>query len=205
MGADFDYRIYRHNHRDDICKAFKAACEEAAHSDGYEYPGSIAAMTGIERFDDRRFVTEDAAVEHLESAHSKWSDALAVSFLLPNKRSVSDQRRLALAKLKVSKALKAEQTLHRKLVNAFWARKSEFIGCRSCKSRLSTKHLGKMLSSICVPKCPVCYSSLLSKTFQDRLSKATEKRLTADKAAIVAGVPTTITETGWVVGGWCSS
>lgn len=50
--------------------------------------------------------------------------------------------------------------------------KAEFIGCKNCGSKLAKKYI-KVYGKTC--KCPLCGSSLFSKTAQERIQKASEK------------------------------
>lgn len=50
--------------------------------------------------------------------------------------------------------------------------KAEFIGCKNCGSKLAKKYI-KVYGKAC--KCPLCGSSLFSKTAQERIQKASEK------------------------------
>lgn len=50
--------------------------------------------------------------------------------------------------------------------------KAEFIGCKTCGSKLAKKYI-KVYGKTC--KCPLCGSSLFSKTAQERIQKASEK------------------------------
>lgn len=50
--------------------------------------------------------------------------------------------------------------------------KAEFIGCKNCGSKLAKKYI-KVYGKTC--KCPLCGSSLFSKTAQERIQKALEK------------------------------
>lgn len=50
--------------------------------------------------------------------------------------------------------------------------KAEFIGCKTCGSKLAKKYI-KVYGKTC--KCPLCGGSLFSKTAQERIQKASEK------------------------------
>lgn len=50
--------------------------------------------------------------------------------------------------------------------------KAEFIGCKNCGSKLAKKYI-KVYGKTC--KCPLCGSSLFSKTAQERIQKASER------------------------------
>lgn len=50
--------------------------------------------------------------------------------------------------------------------------KAEFIGCKGCGSKLAKKYI-KVYGKVC--NCPLCKSSLFSKTAQERIQKASEK------------------------------
>lgn len=50
--------------------------------------------------------------------------------------------------------------------------KAEFIGCKGCGSKLAKKYI-QVRGKVC--NCPLCKSSLFSKTAQERIQKASEK------------------------------
>ncbi len=58
----------------------------------------------------------------------------------------------------------------------FWNRKSEFVGCKECGSKLRVSLLKKT-------NCPLCGRNLLSETDTDRLMKAHDKIVEAQKKA----------------------
>lgn len=50
--------------------------------------------------------------------------------------------------------------------------KAEFIGCKGCGSKFAKKYI-QVYGKVC--NCPLCKSSLFSKTAQERIQKASEK------------------------------
>jgi len=134
--------------------------------------------------------------------HEKRDPAVAVSFFLTKKSTEGDAKRMAAAD-KANKARKDYFDLHERLCQAFAARKSAYIGCHVCGSKLSRMHL-------CTPTaistvCPLCKTSLISKTDQARLAKAEEKQRAAERAYQDSRKPKPGECLGWIVGGWAAS
>lgn len=203
MGAELSSRVFEDQPRKQLQKLFAQECEEARFESGHGgYTGTIAEMNGIAKFVDRGFASEEEAEEYLADRHNKWDDAMAVSFFLPAEPTKRDEKAKAQAKLKAQKALRALQELQRKLRDAFKARKSAFVGCSQCKSRLATSHIK---ADFVDPSCPVCHASLYSKTDQARLEKAKAKASEAEKALREAHNARPSKKKAWLVGGWCSS
>lgn len=196
MGATTDYRVYETNDRSKIKSAFADACEQARYEDGHDYPGTIACFSGIGAWHDKQFATASAAKEYLIEQHSKWSDALAVSFFLPVEPTKRDKEKLERAKQSVRSWEARHHDAFVKIAAAFAARKSGTVGCSNCGSRVAREFLKGT-------NCPVCNASLLSETDTKRLEKIKERVKRAREALTEVSKPKASTNIGWVVGGWC--
>lgn len=108
----------------------------------------------------------EEAEEEVKKQDRGWYDCLAVRYREnePTKSSKSTQN----ASERVNEAQKAYNSLKIKVESDFATCKSEFIGCKSCGSKLNRKLLK-------TPACPLCGQSLLSPTALDRLEKAKER------------------------------
>ena len=80
MGANLDYRVYKTNDRKDIEKRFAEAVRADRFENGNSYSGGVGMLNFIDHWIDKRFVTEDEAVDYIDDKHKKWDPAMAVSF-----------------------------------------------------------------------------------------------------------------------------
>lgn len=64
----------------------------------------------------------------------------------------------------------------------FAARKSKFIGCPTCGSKLNNEYLtGNLRRGGLTPKCPLCHTELWSETVKTRLKRMDQKIKEAEK------------------------
>jgi hypothetical protein len=205
MGAHSSYLTYKDSDRAKVEKRFVADQKDAVHEDGAgPYSGTIATMRGgIGQWYDKKFPTEDAAVEFLLENHQKWEPAVAVSFLLPKAPTETQKKRIEEAQTRIKDAETHSNDLNKKIREAFKARTSKFLGCSSCGSKLNHEKI-VALTQYSRIACPLCQTSLLSETDQSRIAAAKAKVEDRQKALAELQKPDTGTEYGWVVGGWAA-
>ena len=88
MGASTDYRVFNYNDKSKIKSEWDAEVEQSKREDGYSYSGQIGMLGSIGGWKNLKFSTQEQAGDALFELHDKWSDALAVSFLLEAKKDV---------------------------------------------------------------------------------------------------------------------
>jgi hypothetical protein len=206
MGAHSSYLTYKDSDREKVKKAFLADQQEAVYEDGAgPYSGTIATMRGgIGQWYDKKFPAEDAAVDFMLEMHQKWDPAVAVSYLLPKAPTETQKKRIEEARTRIKDAQDHANELHKKLRETFKARTSKFLGCATCGSKLNHEKI-VALTQYSRIACPLCQTSLLSETDQNRIAAAKTKVEERQKALAELQKPDTGTEYGWVVGGWAAS
>jgi len=188
MGAAFCCLTYNFSHKEEVKTAFDFDVQRSLTQSGSEYSGEIGMLQKISAWKDLRLATQEEAEKFIENNHEKWDGAMAVSFHIPNKYKSKEDA-------KAQKLYLAYQNLVREINKRFLERKSLFIGCKHCKSRISMKFVSSTT-------CPLCSGSFLSDTDKKRIEKAEAKYRIANDAAKVASKSEDI---GWAVGGWASS
>ena len=117
--------------------------------------------------------TYDEAVEYIRTHDSGRYDQLAVMYrepLAPGKKELELKARVQ----------KAQERLQReKTANRLEGLKSEYVGCKSCGSKLSREH---MLKKARGNFCPVCGADLRSPTVQKTIINAEKTYKNAVKA-----------------------
>jgi len=212
MGGSLDTRVYATNNRAEIERRFSAAIDQAGHESGHGgYTGTIAEMSGIAQFVEEVFDSALDAERYICDEHCKWDDAMAVPFRIHGAPTAAAMARYTKKQetlcAKQRKVQDDQQALVAKIHAAFRAGKSALVGCKGCGSRLSRTHIAsKANARVASLNCPVCNSTLLSKTDQGRLEKLQAKHDAARKALRALQSPHgRETGIGYVVGGICSS
>lgn len=205
MGAHDSYITYKDSDREKVKQAFLADQKDAIHEDGAgPYSGTIATMRGgIGQWYDKKFPTQQEAVDFMLEQHQKWEPAVAVSYLLPKAPTDAQKKRIEEAQARIKDAETHSSELNKKLRETFKARTSKFLGCATCGSKLNHEKLVALTQHTRII-CPLCQTSLLSETDQSRLAAAKLKVEERQKALAELQKPTTGTEYGWVVGGWAA-
>jgi len=205
VGAHSSYVTYKDSDREKVKKSFLADQKEAVYEDGAgPYSGTIATMRGgISQWYDKKFATEQEAVDFMLDQHEKWGPAVAVSYLLPQAPGDAQKKRIEEARTRIKDAEDHSSELNKKLRETFKARTSKFLGCASCGSKLNHEKLVALTQYTRII-CPLCQTSLLSETDQNRLAAAKLKVEERQKALAELQKPDTGTECGWVVGGWAA-
>jgi len=195
MGACLSYRTYKESARDKVAKAFDYDVSRSRSEDGSSYSGEIGMLLGIAAWKDLRLTTEQDAIDYISKHHDKWDGAMAVSFRLPDPKKDKAYR---MAEVNAQEVYESVQALVRQINEQFQNRKSLFIGCKKCKSRINMKYVRGT-------HCPLCSESFLSATIRKRIEKAEAKYREVQQKVKDAQDEMAGNETGWVVGGWCSS
>lgn len=210
MGASGYYITVNVDDKKKVQERWDGAYEEDAYESGQgAYAGNATTMGKvIARFYDKKFDSENEAIDFLHETHRKWSPPIAVSFKLPiepgkrwqaKKDKAHNKRNVASDKLKLAQ---------RAIRQAFIDRKSKFVGCKNCGSKLSHEHMTLNMKRFpagnSIPDCPVCKASLLSNTDQNKLAKLKEKLDKAEEEYRAASRPPVGKKIGWVVGGWAA-
>jgi hypothetical protein len=205
MGAHDCLTVFKTDSEAKVRKGWALMQEDAAEEDGHgSYSGTCATMRGKPRFHDKKLAGEDAARDFVLENHDKWDAAIAVSFYLaakPGQRKIAAIKR---ANDKLNSACNALAALKVTLTDDLLNRKSAFISCRKCLSKLSREHLsasrGRSHS-----ECPLCYGSLLSATALKRIATAEAKSNQLREARNEAHKDEPSKKLGWLVGGWAAS
>ena len=145
--------------------------EYAAMEDWQEGCGGLGA--------DIRWLENIPICENSEEAEKKiqkldsgWYDQLAVRYY--TNEPIKNTKSIDKAKEAYKNAKEAEQMLRIKINRAFLNRKSDFVGCKGCGSKIRLSYLRG-------PVCPVCAGNLLSDTDNSRLENAKQRVITADR------------------------
>jgi len=175
--------------------------DDRAETGGGAYAGNATTMHGPVWFEDRKFASYNRAVDFVLDNHQKWTGPIACSYAIayaPTDRELAKRQKL-------SDAVRASQQkladMRQKMTKDFYERKSRFVGCQECKSRISIDYMQKKKHSL---SCPVCGHSFISKTNQDKLTAADIKVAKANDRLALANKPRPSKEFGWVVGGWAA-
>ena len=106
------------------------------------------------------------------------------------------------AKKRYNKAEAKANNVEDQIRNQFFQRKSQFISCKECKSKLNRNHLSSIF-------CPLCNASLFSDTNINRIktlkSKVAEAINHLQNMTRRAASENRSGKIGYVVGGLCSS
>lgn len=218
MGAHSYTITYRLESRTDVHEAWQRQVEEDRYESGSgSYAGNATTMNGSIIWRNYLLSSEDDAIEKVLDLHEKWSGPIACSFYLPSEHSVSQKKKIEKIEASFEVATNRKFVYMQKVVQNFLSRKTAFVGCKGCGSKLSMKHMEEevrrngLLSRTYysymypkLPKCPLCKHSLASQTHVDRietLSGAIEK---INDDLIEASKPPVSKKVGWVVGGWAA-
>lgn len=216
MGAH-DYTVtYTFYDKSKVKSSWGSLCEEDAYDSGSgAYAGNATTMGKNPQFYDKAFDSEAEAYQWVMDNHRKRGQPYACSFYLPKETSTAKQKRIDKAKEKLNAAKRKKLDWMNAEIDSFASRKSAFIGCKCCGSKLSrdwmSKEWTKGRQSIyywgfpAMPTCPICKESLLSETAKGRLERLNQKVLEAEGALKKAEAPEPSKKLGWVVGGWAAS
>ena len=152
----------------------QAECDHLAAMDDWEEgcSGLNADIRWLER--EPICNSYEEAEERIGQLDKGWYDQLAVRYYEAKDGVKKQSKAYENAVQMLTNANQAQQDLKVKIREAFFNRKSEFVGCKQCGSKLSIKYLSKT-------NCPLCGRNLLSETDTDRLMKADQRRLEAQK------------------------
>ena len=121
--------------------------------------------------------SESEAEGKIKALDKGWYDCLAVRYYHSKNNGPVSSAALTNACETVNKAQKDYNTLKDTARAEFFNRKSEFVGCKNCGSKLSLIELKRLEKT----NCPLCGGNLLSPTITDRLMKAHDKIVKAQK------------------------
>lgn len=218
MGAH-DYTItYMFDSRMDVRDAWDRQVEQ----DGYEsgsgsYAGNATTMRGSISWKNLLLPSESDAVEKVLELHEKWSGPIACSFYRPAEPSISQKKKVEKLKNALHKAKNRKFAYMQKVVQSFLSRKTLFVGCKECGSKLSLKHMEQRVRSTALlghtlvhnypklPKCPVCEHDLISHTHNERVKSLDDTVKKIQNQLLEARKPPASKDIGWVVGGWAAS
>lgn len=213
---------YEFSSREKVSSAWASLCEEDAYESGSgAYAGNATTMGRNVRFYDKLFSSEEEAYEWVISNHRKWGDPYACSFYLPKASGERAKIKIQWLQEKLIQEEKEKVDWINDEVQTFLERSTQFVGCKSCGSKLSRKHFsssrftslgkqrvyssgGRLTSYGKLPECPLCSHSLLSNSASAKLVKLNERVEKAKKALEEAQKPSPSKEIGWVVGGWAA-
>lgn len=210
MGASGYYITVKAEDKKKVQEHWDSTYEEDAYESGQgAYAGNATTMGKvIARFYDKKFDTENEAVDFLHKTHNKWSPPIAVSFRLPAEPSKRWEAKKNKAQHKRNVASDKLKLAQKAIRQAFIERRSKFVGCKNCGSKLSHDHMvldmNRFPSQVRTPDCPVCKASLISKTDQGKLDKLQEKLNKAQEEYRIACQLPVGKKIGWVVGGWAA-
>jgi len=195
--------------KDKVIKAFqyKRSIDRANNGTQQGYSGDFQTIPDV-KIHDKIFESYNEAHEYCLEHSKKWEYAIAVKYRdfskLEKNVTFKEVIEKKLEELKLR--LKTETELLEKinlknqegLINAV----SKTIGCKKCESKINRKFINKNSLS-----CPVCRTTLLSKTAIDQLeNKRTKiqevtKKIEEEKKAI-NNKNKDLSEVRWLVAGW---
>lgn len=114
--------------------------------------------------------SEDSAMEYINEVDSHWYDQLAVRYTeisIPK-----ESKKYSDMVAKKNELMATYQQLNNTV--AFKDFKSEYVGCKTCGSKLSTKYMR-------TNKCPLCGGEMRSQTTLDKLARLQAKIKELDK------------------------
>jgi hypothetical protein len=201
MGASLDSRTYLTDDKKIITSKWDADVEHSQSMNGCSYSGAIGMLTGLIVFIRiEPLASHDEAIEYIAENHRKFEGPMAVPFKIQGKKAVPTYVKNAITKYEKAKTNKRES--EDKVRQDFYNAKSQFVGCKKCKSKLSRSFLKTTF-------CPICNQNLLSTTSLQRIEKTKQKvqdTCTAlEKARTKARQQNYTGKIGYVVGGICSS
>jgi len=201
MGASFDSRTYFTDDKKVIQSKWDADVEHSQYMDGCSYSGSISMLYGYIDFVRRGpFDSQEQASDYISENACKWDGPMAVPFKIQGGKAVPSYVKKATEKYQAAELKKEE--LRITIGEDFYNAKSQFVGCKKCKSKLSRSFLKSTF-------CPICNQTLLSTTSLQRIEKAknrvNEMYANLDKARFKAREQNCTGKIGYVVGGICSS
>lgn len=182
MGHAINYIIVDRNA--DRATVIADICEEVEHSawqEGGSYNGTL--KKGSHWHEGTVYDSEEDAREAISRFDNGWYDDYAVLFRDTSALESAATKRIAgqIAKTKEKKRDYIE-------ANHVTGRKSAFIGCSCCGSKLSREHLKR-------DACPLCGADLRSETVCSRIEGFNEKlqelesRLTDEKKKLAKKAP----------------
>jgi len=222
MGAHSYTVTYQFSSSTKVSQAWKSLYEhDACESGSGAYAGNATTMGERVNFYNKLFSSEEEACEWVLNNHQKWGNPYACSFYLPKVSGERAKTKIFRAKEKLMQEKKKKMEWINNEVKTFLEKTSEFVGCKGCGSKLNRKQLAKSKftslgnyhtygdehSSVSfgrLPECPLCSSSLLSKTANAKLAKLNERVKKAGEALDEAQKPSPSKDVGWVVGGWAA-
>lgn len=204
MGACDYFILCEVDDTEKVAAMWRQRVEEDGAYDGHgPYAGNATTFYGDIRFHNHRLFDDRGVAEaYILENHQKREAPIAVRLRLPSAVDEKHGKRIEAAKQRWLKLRDASNQTIQKIADAFRARKSAFVGCPGCHSKLSHQHLCKPTSTTSV--CPLCDTCLLSQTDQDRIKRAREKETEAQSDYADALKPKPSDRIGWLVGGWAS-
>lgn len=195
--------------RDKVLKAFNDVRSRDKDYNGHQqgYSGDFQTVSDV-KIHDKIFESYNEAHEYCLEHAQKWEYVIAVKYRdfskLEKNTTFKEIIEKKLEELKLR--LKTENELLEKiktknqegLINAV----SKTIGCKKCESKINRKFINKNSLS-----CPVCHTTLLSKTALEQLeNKNTKiqeitKKIEEEKRAII-NKNKDLSEVRWLIAGW---
>jgi len=218
MGAhDYIIRVNASD-REGVRTAWDNCVEEDTYESGSgAYAGNSTTFARGVRFQGHSFNSESEARDYILEYHNKRDSAIACSFFVPLSLTERQNKKIEDAKLVLRKTKEKKYHGMTTLCESFFNRKSTFVGCSTCSSRLNLDRLkakynfpiksGALSSYISypqLPKCPLCSSNLLSETAVKRVASWSEKESKAIAKVEDAGAQRPSRKIAWVVGGWAA-
>lgn len=138
--------------------------EYVAHEDWKE--GCSGLYNGIRWLDGNIYDSYDEAMDALEKLDRGNYDNLAV--LYKSYAHVKRTKKMEALQERMFQVQEAKRVLDNKSVKELSARKSQYLGCKNCGSKLATKYIKNS-------KCPLCGAELRSDTVMARLNAMSDK------------------------------
>lgn len=117
----------------------------------------------------KKFDSYEKAMEYIDSRHG-WYEQIAVQYL------DTDSAKKSAKALEIEKRVKelTDEFMTRKNTFHFKDVKSEYIGCKHCGSKISSKYLNSNF-------CPICHSDMRPPTALNRIENSRKKLKDAEK------------------------
>ena len=158
----------------------KQEIEAIANEDAIYQSDSRSPLNQPIRWIDKVYEDYEAAEKGIEAYDNGWYDQLAVKYKEYEK--VKDTKTIE----NLAKRLEnyEKDLLDYKIKNSIVNRKSQFVGCDKCGSKINKKYVNSNVHNQHYwNTCPLCYNQLSSKTILDTIDKK-EKRINETRSKL---------------------
>ena len=211
MGAHGYFQTYQYNDKEKIRESWLELQKDEAFESGQgPYAGNSTTFGPGLKFVDKVFETPDEAQSWILDHHQKWDSAYVVYYKIASRLSKAQLQRAAKASEKCNLLRNKKKDWLSDQISKFYKRKSDYVGCKSCGSKLNLQSMEETQSRMpthpkAYPSCLVCGHSFMKQSQQNKLASFDEKIEAAGRASAEARRPKRSDKLGAIVGGWAAS